>query len=234
MSNDLVLSTTSNNEQLKAYFENVIKLSKNGDEFPVNLDEVWPIAYTSKGNAVRDLKNKFEEEYDYQPLINIAKRNGAGGQNEVSYKITVSCMEYLVVRKVRDVFNVYRQVFHAIAEGKFVLMPSYQIEDPIARAETWIKEQKEKIALENKNKKQQKLIEEQKPKADYFDNLVERNLLTNFRDTAKQIGIKQTDLINKLLENGYIYRDKSKKIKPYAQYVDKLFKIKDYTTDNGF
>lgn len=31
-----------------------------------------------------------------------------------------------------------------------------------------------------------------------------------------------------------IYRDKSKKIKPYAQYVDKLFKIKDYTTDNGF
>lgn len=52
--------------------------------------------------------------------------------------------------------------------------------------------------------RQQKLIEEQKPKADYFDNLVERNLLTNFRDTAKQIGIKQTDLINKLLENGYI------------------------------
>ena len=29
-----------------------------------------------------------------------------------------------------------------------------------------------------------------KPKADYFDELVDRNLLTNFRETAKQLGIK--------------------------------------------
>lgn len=27
-----------------------------------------------------------------------------------------------------------------------------------------------------------------KPKADYFDELVDRNLLTNFRETAKQLG----------------------------------------------
>lgn len=31
---------------------------------------------------------------------------------------------------------------------------------------------------------------ELKPKADYFDNLVERNLLTNFRDTAKELGLR--------------------------------------------
>lgn len=42
---------------------------------------------------------------------------------------------------------------------------------------------------------------EMKPKADYFDNLVERNLLTNFRDTAKELGLRQTDLINNLIED---------------------------------
>ena len=40
------------------------------------------------------------------------------------------------------------------------------------------------------------------PKAQYFDKLVERNLLTNFTTTAKEFGIKRKDFINYLLGNG--------------------------------
>lgn len=65
------------------------------------------------------------------------------------------------------------------------------------------------------------------PKAQYFDDLVERNLLTNFRDTAKMLKIKQTQFINWLLENKYIYRDKKSKLMPYAQYNETLFEIKE-------
>ncbi len=44
-----------------------------------------------------------------------------------------------------------------------------------------------------------------KPKADYFDELVDRNLLTNFRETAKQLGIKEKEFIRFLMEkNTYI------------------------------
>lgn len=32
------------------------------------------------------------------------------------------------------------------------------------------------------------------PKADYFDELVDRNLLTNFRETAKQLGVREKSL----------------------------------------
>ena len=39
-----------------------------------------------------------------------------------------------------------------------------------------------------------------KPKADYFDELVDRNLLTNFRETAKQLGIKEKEFIRFLME----------------------------------
>ena len=42
------------------------------------------------------------------------------------------------------------------------------------------------------------------PKADYFDELVDRNLLTNFRETAKQINAKQKDFVNFLLEKKYV------------------------------
>lgn len=113
-----------------------------------------------------------------------------------------------------------------------VSVPSYQIEDPIKRAEAWIEEQKKALALKADNENKQKLIEEQKPKADYFDNLVDRNLLTNFRDTAKQLGIGQKTFINFLLEREYVYRDKAGKIKPYITYNHSLFEVKDYE-NNG-
>ena len=99
--------------------------------------------------------------------------------------------------------------------------PSYQEEDPIARAEAWIAEQKEKQALILENKRMQH-------KAEYFDNLVDRNLLTSFRDAAKQIGLKQNQFIALLLNDKYIYRDKKGGLKPYAQYAGTLFKLKDW------
>ena len=46
------------------------------------------------------------------------------------------------------------------------------------------------------------------PKAEYFDELVDRNLLTNFRETAKELGIKERDFIRFLIDRKYIYRDK--------------------------
>lgn len=65
------------------------------------------------------------------------------------------------------------------------------------------------------------------PKADYFDELVDRNLLTNFRETAKQLGIKQNEFIRFLLDKKYIYRDQKGKIMPYADKNNGLFEIKE-------
>lgn len=71
-----------------------------------------------------------------------------------------------------------------------------------------------------------------KPKADYFDELVDRNLLTNFRETAKQLGIKQNKFVEFLLNKKYIYRDKRGKLMPYAEYANSgLFEIKECFND---
>lgn len=66
-----------------------------------------------------------------------------------------------------------------------------------------------------------------KPKADYFDELVDRNLLTNFRETAKQIGVKEKVFIQFLIDKKYIYRDKRGKLMPYADKNNGLFEIKE-------
>ena len=65
------------------------------------------------------------------------------------------------------------------------------------------------------------------PKAEYFDELVDRNLLTNFRDTAKALKVGERKFINFLLDKKYIYRDKKNKLKPYADKNNGLFEIKE-------
>jgi anti-repressor protein len=68
-----------------------------------------------------------------------------------------------------------------------------------------------------------------KPKGEYFDELVDRNLLTNLTDTAKEIGIKRKDLISFCLDNRYLYRAKKKgTLMPYQKHVtDGLFELKE-------
>lgn len=73
-----------------------------------------------------------------------------------------------------------------------------------------------------------------KPKADYFDDLVDRNLLTNFRDTAKQFHAGQNEFVSFLLGKKYIYRGKSGKQLPYQRYVDDgLFELKECVNEKS-
>lgn len=66
------------------------------------------------------------------------------------------------------------------------------------------------------------------PKADYFDELVDRNLLTNFRETAKELNVGPKAFVSFLLERKYVYRDKKGKLLPYQPYVDSgLFELKE-------
>jgi anti-repressor protein len=66
------------------------------------------------------------------------------------------------------------------------------------------------------------------PRADYYDALCNQNLLTNFRDTAKELHIKEKDFINWLIDHGYIYR-KGSKLRPYANKKNMhLFEVKDF------
>ncbi len=65
------------------------------------------------------------------------------------------------------------------------------------------------------------------PKADYFDELVDRNLLTGIRETAKELGVKQKVFVDFLLDKKYLHRSKSGKLTPTAGKGDGLFEMKE-------
>ena len=78
--------------------------------------------------------------------------------------------------------------------------------------------------------------ETMRPKAEYFDDLVDRHLLTNIRDTAKELKIKQSVFVKFLLDKKYMYRDKKGKLQPYSSALeDNLFEVKEFVNDKtGF
>ena len=135
----IVLTKESTENEIKIYFQKVLELKKsNEEEFPVNLDEVWPLVYSEKGTATRALRRNFIESEDF---ITIDQNVNGGKFAETIYKLSLSCLEYFIARKVRPVFDVYRQVFHKVAEQS----PMSQI-DLIIHSAQLLKDQEKRIS----------------------------------------------------------------------------------------
>ena len=83
--------------------------------------------------------------------------------------------------------------------------------------------------IEEKNQK----IKELEPKANYYDQLVDKNLLTNFRNTAKQLNIPQKAFIDFLLTNDFVYRDKHQRLLPYSRKNKGYFEVKEWISEDG-
>lgn len=82
--------------------------------------------------------------------------------------------------------------------------PSYEISDPVARAEKWIEEEKQRLMLSA-------LVEEQKPKVMFADAITASNtsiLIREFAKILKQNGVDMGEkkLFEWLRENGYLIK----------------------------
>lgn len=114
------LTKSSSNEEIKAYFKAILGLAKASEKYPVNLDEVWMLVYGRKSDASEALRRDFIENEDFVTV----RQNPQGGKfTSIDYLLTVPCLEYFIARKIRPVFEVYRQVFHKVADTPIYLIP---------------------------------------------------------------------------------------------------------------
>lgn len=129
------------------------------------------------------------------------------------------CGEVLPSIRKNGAYMTEKTLERALAEPDFLIQLATQLKE----------ERNKRILAEKDNK----IL---KPKADYFDDLVDRNLLTNFRDFAKELNVGQKYLIEWLISNRYIYRNEKGKIKPYSKYSEgdsRLFEVKEYKATNN-
>lgn len=150
-----VLTKTSDEVTIKSYFEGVHELlkTKGSDAFCVNLDDVWPLVYERKDVAVRVLTKDYFEGVDYiiktddtfHQTVELENQSVTDGWKvRKDYYLTVLCLEHLVARKERRVFEVYRQVFHQAMDN--AQSASCMIEDKVARVKAWLAEEEAHMA----------------------------------------------------------------------------------------
>lgn len=158
----------------------------------------------------------FQEGKDFCSILS----ESTGGRPATDHQITLSMAKELCMLQRSEKGKQFRQYFISVEEAW------NRPEAVMARALQMANRKMEQLMQSNSELSVQNAI--MAPKAEYFDQLVERNLLTNFRETAKQMHIGPQKLVDFLLEGKYLYRDKKNKLQPYQRHVDGgLFEVKE-------
>lgn len=161
----------------------------------------------------------FTENEDYSVTDIFVPNSNGGKQTQINHQLTIPMAKEICMLQRNDKGKQFRQYFIRVEEAW------NSPEMIMKRALDYANENVKRLQIQVSTLQVDNEI--MKPKADYFDELVDRNTLTSFRETAKQLDIKEKVFINFLLEHKYIYRDKKGKIMPYAEKNNGLFEIKE-------
>lgn len=207
------------NELIKVHYDNADRPTVSGRE----LYDALEVKTAYKDWFPRMCEYGFSEGKDYCSFLS-DRSDGKAGKPRTDHQLTIPMAKELCMLQRTDKGKQMRQYFIAVEE-------QWNSPDAImARA----------LQLSNAKLKQLQVtvseltVENQimKPKAEYFDDLVDRNLLTGIRETAKEFQIKQKDFVTFLMDKKYLYRDKKGKLMPYAKPLqDGLFELKETKND---
>lgn len=211
------------NELIKISYENAERPTVSGRE----LHEALEVKTAYKDWFPRMCEYGFTEGEDFNPLKNEQVRTE--GNRQVSRELTD---HQLTIPMAKEICMLQRS-----EKGKQFRQYFIRVEEAWNSPEMIMKR-----ALEIANEKVKALqvsvsqltVDKQimQPKADYFDELVDRNLLTGIRETAKELKVKQNTFVNFLLDKKYLYRDKKGKLMPYAKPMENgLFEVKEFSNE---
>lgn len=202
-------------ELIKVHYDNADRPTVSGRE----LHEALEVKTDYPHWFERMTEYGFSEGKDYQTFLS-DRSDGKAGKPKTDHQLTIPMAKELCMLQRTDKGKQMRQYFIAVEE-------QWNSPDAImARA----------LQLSNAKLKEMQItvsaltVENQimKPKAEYFDELVDRNLLTGIRETAGELGVKQNQFVAFLLEKKYMYRDKKGKLTAYAKpLADGLFERKE-------
>ena len=111
----LKTGVTTTGQEVRAYFDGLFAAEQSGEQFPVNMDDVWPFAFVTKGEAKSALlkATEFVEGQDFG-VIRQMPENPQGGRPTELIQMTTECMEVVFARRSRPIFDVYRKCRQAI------------------------------------------------------------------------------------------------------------------------
>jgi len=162
-------------------------------------------------------KYDFVENTDFAIEITTPQNGGIAKD----YAMTIEMAKELAMVENNEKGKKARKYFIECEKKlKGIGQASYTIENPVERAKAWIKEQEEKQLLLTTAKKQEQIINELKPKADYTDLILKNKGLVTITQIAKDYGKSGQDL-NKVLHDLKIQYKQSGQWLLYSNLQDK-------------
>ena len=201
------------------------------DLIPVSYDNERPTVSAKELHAFLEVGTRFNDwfprmcEYGFAEYIDFYSNlsESTGGRPSADYQLSISMAKEICMIQRSEKGKQARQYFINIEKAWNT--PEMVMARALKMAEANI------YSLRLVNSKLSVANAIMQPKAEYFDELVDRNLLTNFRDTAKELQVGEKIFIGFLLEKKFIYRDKRGHIKPFADKNGGLFEIKEAKND---
>ncbi len=210
-------------------------MNENNDIFMTREQIGRALEYSNPRDAIYRIHERNKERLDKFSAVD--KMSTASGTQETVIYNERGIYEIARYSKQPKANDFYDWVYEAIEQirktGQYSVQNNISLPDftnPAAAARAWADEYDKRIEAENK-------VITMQPKAEYYDALVDKDTLSNFRDTAKMIGLKQKKFINLLLSNRFVYRDSNNRLKPYAEYINSdkpYFAIKDSKAEGGW
>ena len=146
---------------------------------------------------------------------------------KINHQLTLEMAKHIAMVQRSKIGMAIRKYFIECEEK---LKASYQIADPIKRAEKWIEEQKEKKVLAEQVAEKEKQLKETEPKVEYHDKILQSDEALSITIIAKDYGLSGTRL-NKMLKELKIQFKPNKK-GPWLLYAE--YANKGYTTSQTY
>ena len=193
--------------------------------------EIAEVTGKQHAHIMRDIRKLLEQGVSESNfgLTSYRQAQPNGGSKDVPmYQLTkkgclilASGYDALLREKI---INRWEELENQVRKSEIV-MPNFS--NPAEAARAWADQYERNLALEANNKELKEENQTLAPKGEYFDDLVARNLLTNFTKVAHQLNIKRKTFIEWLIRDKFIYRDQKNKLVPYARYAHTYFHIND-------
>lgn len=211
------------NDLIKVNYDNADRPTVSGRE----LHEALGVETRYNDWFPRMCEYGFTEGEDYRSFLS-NRSDGKAGKPRTDHAITIPMAKELCMLQRSEKGSFFRKYFIKVEEAWN--SPEMVMKRALEIANRRVKDLQISVASLTVDN------EIMRPKAEYFDELVDRNLLTNIRDTAKELKIKQREFVKFLIDKKYLYRDKSGKLLPYAKHADSgLFELKEFVNEKtGF
>ena len=206
--------------------ENLIKITETEKGALVSSRELYDfLGFASqhwakwyKKNIINDIF--FEENKDYVQLPL------SGSNKSIDFAISIEmAKEISMLARTEKGKNARQYFIECEKKLKHILFPSYQIENPIERANRWIEEQKQVLLLKEKNEKLQF-------RSDFVDVVFETDGLFGMEEVAKilKLPFGRNTMLRKLREKKLFLESNTPK---QTLINNSYFKVSEQIIDSG-